>query len=474
MQKSQDSIIVWFRQDLRLTDNPALIAARATGKAILPVFILDEGADGEYRRGGASRWWLHRSLIRLNEQLDGRLACFRGDASHILQQVIAEMGATGVFWNRCYDPRSVQRDTAIKRRLKSAGLEARSFNGALLLEPHETRKADGAGYRVFTPFYKANYRSSPVPAPEAVPEIPLPEFPLAHIGVDGLNLLPSIPWYQEMEKHWQPGEAGAKVRLEGFLKDGLSGYAVMRDFPHLDRTSRLSPHLHFGEISPRQVWHAVRHRAGEASLEGDGEVFLRQLAWREFSHTLLFDFPDMQSVAMKDNLANFPWQNDPELIRRWQQGLTGYPIIDAGMRQLWRTGYMHNRVRMIVASFLVKNLMVHWSHGLNWFHDTLVDADPANNAASWQWVAGCGVDAAPFFRIFNPVLQGRKFDAEGNYIRAFVPELAELPDPFIHTPWQVDPLTLRAAGIVPGETYPDPAVDLKMSRDRALKVFRQK
>lgn len=461
------TIIHWFRQDLRLADNPALAAAAGAGR-VLPVYILDESNAGRYALGGASRWWLHRSLESLSASLHGKLAVFRGDPEPILRELAVRHQASAVTWNRCYEPWRIQRDRVIKSRLNSEGLDVHTFNGALLWEPWETLKADGTPYRVFSPFFhrgcnKAHPPREPGPAPA-----PLELLTTDHQGLDSLALLPEIPWHEQMERHWNPGEEGAARRLDEFLKEGLSNYKEGRNFPAGNNVSRLSPHLHFGEISPNRAWYAARE-----SHEGkDVAHFLSELGWREFSNSLLYHNPDLPERNLQDKFDHFPWVEDDDALRCWQRGRTGYPIVDAGMRELWQTGYMHNRVRMIVGSFLVKNLLLHWHHGERWFWDTLVDADLANNSASWQWIAGCGADAAPYFRIFNPVTQGQKFDPAGEYTRRFIPELAGLPDKFLFNPWDAPADVLKRAGVVLGETYPEPLVGLKPSRERALEAFK--
>jgi len=466
--------IVWFRQDLRLADNAALSAAAEAGSPVLPIYILDDDNAGEWALGAASRWWLHQSLVSLNESLGGRLRCFRGKAENVLPALVKQTNAGQVFWNRCYEPWRIRRDKDIKTRLRADGFQVRSFGGSLLFQPQDVSKADGTPYKVFTPFYrKGCLANAPQPrAPEPAPTCTVVDTPMPNATVDSLELMPRLGWYKGMADTWQPGEGGALNRLENFLESGIRNYIEGRNRPDLECVSRLSPHLHFGEISPRQVWHAANAGAGIAQLENQLDHFLSELGWREFSHHLLFHWPELPISNLQKKFDRFPWRNDDEALRRWCSGHTGYPIVDAGMRQLWETGYMHNRVRMIVGSFLVKNLMLHWHHGAKWFWDTLVDADLANNSASWQWIAGCGADAAPYFRIFNPVTQGNKFDPDGNYVRRFVPELSGLPNKHLHSPWEAPESVLQSASVVLGKTYPEPIVDLKTSRERALVAFR--
>jgi deoxyribodipyrimidine photo-lyase len=467
-------VIVWFRQDLRVADNPALVAAAESDSPILPVYILDDDNAGDWRAGAASRWWLHQSLDALDHQLDGKLVFLRGNAEEILPGIAAKVDAGGIYWNRCYEPWRIRRDGDLKQVLQNEGFDAHSFNGSLLFEPQTVMKSDGTPYRVFTPFYrKGCLQGAPEPRhPHAAPTMSVFEAKAHGVSLDELELVPDIPWYEEMATCWRPGEAGAHERLEQFLDAGIRGYKEGRNRPDLEHVSRLSPHLHFGEVSPNQVWHAARAREAVAGIEKDVDHFLSELGWREFSYYLLYHLPDLPTVNLQSKFDAFPWREDPASLRRWQQGQTGYPIVDAGMRELWRTGYMHNRVRMIVGSFLVKNLMLHWHHGEAWFWDTLVDADLANNSASWQWIAGCGADAAPYFRIFNPVTQGNKFDPDGAYVRHYVPEIASLPNKYLHSPWDAPSDVLEAAGIQLGEDYPAPIVELKASRERALAAFQ--
>lgn len=466
--------IVWFRQDLRLADNPALDAAVKSGAPILPIFVLDDKNAGDWKIGSASGWWLNQSLNSLNNSLDGQLRLLRGDAVRLVPRIAEELDAAHVFWNRCYEPWRKTRDRRIMADLRESGVAVTSRNGSLLFEPQSITKADGTPYKVFTPFYRKGCLSG---EHEPRPTIPRPgeiRFADAEIGTTlaDLALMPQIPWYEEMAQLWSPGEQGALDRLQVFLESGIQNYKAGRDRPDQNFFSRLSPHLHFGEISPHQVWHATRLLDDQPQLSNDVNHFRSELGWREFSHYLLYHWPQLPHANLQKKFDRFPWREDDVALLQWQRGETGYPIVDAGMRELWRTGYMHNRVRMIVASFLVKNLLLHWHHGAAWFWDTLVDADLANNSASWQWVAGCGADAAPYFRIFNPVLQGQKFDPDGKYVRQYVPELAQLPAKHIHNPWDAPESVLEAAGVSIGKNYPGPIVDRAMSRDRALSAFK--
>ncbi len=474
--------IVWFRNDLRLADNPALSAA-ADGPC-LTLYIVDDSTPGLRRMGGASRWWLHHSLQSLSDNLrakGGELLILQGEAEELILDLAAAVRARGVHWSRRYDEAERGQDERIKTRLKAAGIPAVSHNAHLLHEPWEVVGKSGGPLKVFSPYWRAAQAKgpppSPLPAPDRLVAAPFPSgFGASSISLDALNLRPTKPnWAAEMETCWTPGEAGAQKALADFLDSKAKGYGERRNRPDIEATSRLSPHLRFGEIGPRQVWSAARHAVesghGRAS-ESDIDKFLSEIGWREFSHHLLFQFPKLATQNFQSRFDAFPWRDDPAAFEAWTKGRTGFPIVDAGMRQLWRTGWMHNRVRMIVASFLVKHLLIDWRRGEEWFWDTLVDACPANNAASWQWVAGSGADAAPYFRVFAPVLQGEKFDPNGDYVRAFVPELDRLPATYIHKPWEAPhPIRVRA-GITLGETYPFPIIQHEAGRDRALAAFQ--
>jgi len=468
------TIIVWLRQDLRVADNPALHEAAKYGP-VLPVFILepDDQPGLKHPIGGASRWWLHQSLTALSEDLDG-LSVFHGDPQEILLRLAKQHEAAAVYWNRLYDPHAVKRDTAIKKALKDDGFEAESFKGCVLFEPWEIETKTGGPYKVYTPFWRAAKAAgvgSPLKRPEALEVVRDAET----LNISDLDLLPTKPdWAKGWQDIWTPGEEGAKQRLQTFFEEGLDGYGDKRNRPDLPNVSRLSPHLHHGEISPRQVWAATRHLCDDKpSFEDDADKFLSELVWREFSYHLLYHFPTLPEENWKDAFNAYPWRFSENDLKAWQKGKTGYPIVDAGMRELWQTGYMHNRVRMIAASFLVKHLRMHWHHGEDWFWDTLVDADLASNSASWQWVAGSGADASPYFRIFNPMTQGEKFDPEGDYIREWVPELKDLDTAYIHAPFEAPDKALIKAGIKLGDTYPEPIVDHKKAREAALAGYEK-
>ena len=468
--------LVWLRDDLRLDDNPALEAAQASGRPLLLVFLLHEESPGLRPLGGAARWWLNQSLKALAATIDakgGQLLLRRGAALDTLTRLARDVNAEVVYWNRRYGAAEIAVDTAVKSALAAADVTVESFGGNLLHEPWTVATQSGGPFRVFTPFY----RRARTQAPRTPSQTRLPwRFAACPKGerLENWALEPSRPdWAGGLRATWTPGEAGARDALTRFLDGGIAGYADERDRPDRPSTSRLSPHLRFGEISPHRILAAVQHAEADGSAAPrDAEKFVSELYWREFSYHLLFHYPDIGTSNFNDRFDAFAWQNAPALLRAWQRGMTGYPIVDAGMRQLWQTGWMHNRVRMVAASFLIKHCLTDWRQGEAWFWDTLVDADPANNPASWQWVAGSGADAAPYFRIFNPVAQGEKFDPNGDYVRRYVPELTGLPSNAVHRPWEAPPDVLRRAGVRLGETYPRPIVDHAAARDRALDRFQ--
>jgi deoxyribodipyrimidine photo-lyase len=471
--------IVWFRDDLRLSDHPALYAG-AKADALICVYILDEASAGFRPHGRASRWWLAQSLRALDadlRRLGQRLALRRGKACDVLAALAEEAKADKVYWNRRYDRAGIAADDAVIAALKARGRGGGTFPGNLLVDPGKLLNQDGGPLRVFTPFWKRVLSLGepriPLPAPESLPAVPEG---IVSDRLDDWHLEPAKPdWAGGLRERWISGETTARRRLSDFL-DGIAGYADARDRPDKSSTSRLSPHLRFGEISPVEIFRAARFAADKGAFSGapsrDIEKFLSELGWREFSYHLLHYFPSLATKNLQSRFDAFPWRQDDEALRAWQRGKTGYPIVDAGMRELWQTGWMHNRVRMVAASFLIKHLLIDWRRGEEWFWDTLVDADPANNAASWQWVAGSGADAAPYFRIFNPVLQGEKFDPDGAYVRHWVPELAKLSVKFVHKPWLASPLELAEAGIALGKDYPEPIVDHDSARRRALAAFQ--
>lgn len=478
---SDAPVVVWFREDLRLGDHPALAAALARKAPLICLYVFDEESPGLRPLGGASRWWLHHSLKALSAQIEalgGRLDIVRGPARKVVLDTARALEAQAVFWTRRYEAAGIEIDKQIKADLTADETHAESFNGQLLYEPWTIKNKAGEFFRVFTPFWKTCLSTgtpeAPLSAPRKLTATDWPSKGPKRTALKDLRLLPTKPdWSGGIAASWTPGEAGARALLKTFLDEGLQFYAAERDRADKASTSRLSPHIRFGEISPRQIFAAARHAgdAGKASGK-DVEKFLSEIGWREFAHHLLFHFPKLAQDNFQSRFDNFPWRKPkPADMKAWQTGMTGYPIVDAGMRELWLTGTMHNRVRMIVASFLVKDLMVDWREGEEWFWDTLCDACPANNTASWQWVAGSGADAAPYFRVFNPILQGQKFDPQGAYVRKFVPELAKLPDAWIHHPWEAPDPVLKAAGVSLGKSYPVPMVDHSKARDRALAAF---
>lgn len=455
-------VLFWFRDDLRLTDNPALHAA-AQASTVLPIYIYDTT-----RRllGGAAQWWLHHSLNALQEKLPD-LCLLKGDPQKIIPQLVKQHSLNAVYWNRRYDRESVTTDKALKEKLSTETITVHSYKGNLLLEPWEVKTQSGEHYKVFTSFWRAVQESCTftehLPASEVISTC-------THGGdtLDEWQLLPTKPnWAKGFEDAWHPGEDGAHTQLKHFIDNSLEGYKELRNRPDLDHVSRLSPHLRFGEVSPRYVYWAAENARNNANSK-DVDCFHSELGWREFSYNLIYHYPKLDNENLKSAFNAYPWEKNDNALLAWQRGCTGYPMVDAGMRQLWATGWMHNRVRMIVASFLIKHLRIDWRVGEEWFWDTLVDADVANNPASWQWVAGSGADAAPYFRIFNPITQGEKFDPKGDYIRAWVPELAKLENAYIHTPWKASKDALKKAG---AEHYPAPIVDHTTARDKAMEGY---
>lgn len=472
--------LVWFRNDLRVADHPALHDALAAGDAIVPVYIHAPEEQAPWPAGAAGNWWLHQSLNALNgtlARLGSRLIIRRGDSAAELLSIIKQSGATDVHWNRCYEPAAIARDRRVAQQLSDAGVQCHQHHAGLLFEPGTLLNKTGEPYKVFTPFWRiCQQRLAPL-APLSSPSgLPMVSGGLSSLALTELDLLPSKPWYAGLHDTWQPGEAGAHQRLRAFCQSALALYPQWRDYPDRPGTSRLSPHLHFGEITPQQILWTLNdwaHRGETSGLTQAAESLIRELGWREFAHHILYHFPHTTDRPLNPRFGELPWRQDAQhLLHAWQLGQTGFPIIDAGMRQLWQTGWMHNRVRMIAASFLVKNCRIDWRQGARWFWDTLVDADLANNSFNWQWVAGCGADAAPYFRIFNPVLQSKKFDPEGRYLQRWLPELAPLPKRWIHQPWTAPHPVLDAAGIHIGADYPAPVLDLDQTRRDTLDLFR--
>lgn len=463
--------IVWFRQDLRCHDNPALTLACEHQK-LIPLYIND--SDSSLAMGAAQHWWLHHSLLSLSSSLQNvnlKLCLKQGNPLHVLKELVKQYNIEAVYWNRCYEPAHIARDEIIKTELKALGITVISCNGSLLNEPWEILNQSGQYFKVFTPYWrkclqkvhpKPLHSISTWPSLQTVPSDTLEKW----------NLLPKNPnWAKEFSAHWHPGEDGAFKNLNLFISRYLKGYKELRNQPAKEGTSKLSPHLHFGEISPNQIWCAVQQAMHEPGCDlTSAQTYLSELGWREFSYQLLYHYPQLAELNFNRKFDGFSWEHDEAALVCWQKGMTGYPIVDAGMRELWRTGYMHNRVRMIVASFLTKDLLIDWRKGAAWFWDTLLDADLASNSASWQWVAGSGADAAPYFRIFNPVLQGEKFDPLGEYVKRWVPELANVPARWIHKPWEAPSTSLQ---LVLGRDYPFPIVDHASARQRALSNYKK-
>jgi deoxyribodipyrimidine photo-lyase len=465
--------IVWFRQDLRCQQNPALQLACAHHDKIIPIYIQEN--DSKLSMGSAQKWWLHQSLFALQQSLreiNLDLFILTGSPLALFKHLISRHDISAIYWNRLYEPVFSARDTIIKSALRGLGISVTSCNASLLHEPWEVTNQQGSYFKVFTPYWRQCLKQ--MKSIQLFDELPRAKGlqAIESVSIDELNLLPKYPnWASDFPKYWQPGEIGALDRLQGFLDDHLSDYKIARDKPALAGTSRLSPHLHFGEISPHQIWVAVQQAMQDPRCNlQSAHTFLAELGWREFSYHLLYHYPRLPEDNFKPQFNSFPWSTDEKSLALWQKGMTGYPIVDAGMRELWRTGYMHNRVRMVVASFLTKHLLIDWRKGAAWFWDTLLDADLANNSASWQWVAGSGADAAPYYRIFNPVLQGEKFDPEGTYIRRWVPELSKVSNAWIHKPWAAPQGQLP---VVLGKDYPEPIVDHQLARQLALDCYQK-
>lgn len=455
--------IVWFRQDLRLHDNPSLYHASKEFEKIIPIYIYDEKFGGGHSIGGASKWWLHHSLKSLSNDID--ISIFEGDAIATLKNIIKETGATAIYFNRCYEPFALKRDEEVAK----LGIEVKSYNGSLLFEPNEVQTTTKDYFKVFTPFWKACIKSGIKRSIYKKPVLNVKK--IKGVTLESLNLLPKKPnWAKGFEAVWECGENAAIKALDEFIEHKLSNYGEGRNYPAKALVSRMSPHLHFGEISPLYIFTKI---VSSGKSQKEIEKYTSELGWREFSYNLLGNFPNLSHQNFKSQFDNFTWEYNTKNLNAWKKGQTGYPIVDAGMRELWQTGYMHNRVRMIVASFLIKHLLIDWREGERWFWDTLVDADMANNCASWQWVAGSGADAAPYFRIFNPIIQSEKFDKDGQYIKRYVPELKDLDSKNLHAPWEASPIELRAAGVILGQTYPHPIVDHNKARAEALRRYKR-
>ncbi len=462
--------LVWFRNDLRLSDNDALSWAVDEGYHILPFFHLEEGES--LPTGGATKWWLHFALEDFSSQisdLGGQLIIGNPELTcdEALKSVIKKYSIEAVLWNRSYEPEHIKRDTRIKAYLKNQDIHAESFNSNLLFDPTKVTNKSGTPFKVFTPFWKSLKENEICPAPELDLGSISWAKAIAPLSVADLNLLPKIKWGTGFYDAWQPTRSGAMEQVDSFLPERASAYPEQRDRPDLEGTSKLSPYLHFGQIGPRELLTKFR-ATGDPKVESGVS---RQLFWREFANHLLYHFNWTPTKPLYEKYADFPWEEDPTLVKAWQQGQTGYPMVDAAMRELWTTGWMHNRARMIVGSFLVKHLLQPWQEGAAWFWDTLVDANLANNTFGWQWVAGCGADGAPYFRVFNPITQGQKFDVTGGYVRKWCPELKDLPLKYLHCPWEATPLELTAAGVTLGKDYPHPVIEHPDGRKKALDAF---
>ncbi len=471
-------VVLWFRADLRLADHPALDAALKLGRDVVPVFIWGPDEESPWHPGAASRWWLHHSLESLGKELQrcgSHLLLRSGPTLGVLRDLVNETGASAVFWSRRYEPVVAQRDQVIQRALEAEGLQVSTFNSSLLHEPWTIENKSRRPFQVFTPFWRhclsVTEPAQPSPAPGCLPTPA--KWPKSE-SLSSWGLLPKLSWANGFSAVWKPGSAGAWEHLDRFLGKALATYGEDRNRPDLVGTSRLSPHLHFGEIGPRQVWHALR-RQGELqnppNASWKSAQFLTEIGWREFAYHLLHHFPQTPEQPLRKEFERFPWGRNDVWLRAWQKGRTGYPLVDAGLRELWATGWMHNRVRMVVASFLVKHLQISWVEGARWFWDTLVDADLASNTLGWQWTAGCGADAAPYFRVFNPVMQGEKFDPKGDYVRKWVPELGRMPDRYLHQPWTAPSGVLSGAGVRLGKDYSEPLVNHAIAREVALEAF---
>lgn len=475
---AENTTIIWFRHDLRLNDHQALQAAISLNQPIIPLYILDQETPQNWRIGEASLWWLHHSLLELGKSLNkygNRLILKKGKAEEIFNQLIKEYKVNNVFWNRCYEPYHISRDKNIKQHLKDKSINVKTFNGSLLFEPWEIKNKQNEEFKVFSPFWKTCLQyldhKQPIENSKIKKENIPSSWPLSD-QLEEWKLLPQKPnWAKGFENEWKPGEKGAWDKLKKF-NDVIDTYKDDRNLPAIEGTSKLSPHLHYGEISPRQILQFIKNNHKNNIGNAGVNHFFSELGWREFSYHLIYHFPDFPDQNWRPQFNKFPWENQRNNLKLWQKGLTGYPIVDAGMRELWQTGWMHNRVRMIAASFLVKDLLIDWREGEKWFWDTLVDADLANNAAGWQWVAGSGADASPYFRIFNPILQGEKFDPDGQYVKKYIPELKDLPKEYIHKPWEAPESILENSGVKLGENYPKPIVDHDIARKKALDALK--
>lgn len=465
-------IIVWFRFDLRIADNPALHAAAAQGQ-VIPVYILDQDDTSDFNIGESSAWWLDQSLRSLSESLNNRLQVFQGNPIKVLQKIIKQTGAYSVYWNDYYQPLSTNQDIKIKETLTQLGITVEHFNGHLLWEPTKIVKSDGTPYKVFTKFFQNGCLKAEPPRQTISKPSKLSLYPdNLGIAIDDLKLSNQAT-QTKLSQHWQPGEKHAMLRLKHFIHHGLADYKENRNIPSLDGTSKLSAHLHFGEISTVQIWNLIQDQGHDFANRENIKTFLTELGWREFTHNVLFFNPEMPRKNLQPKFNKISWHENQKHLTAWQEGKTGYPIIDAAMRELYHTGFMHNRMRMVTASFLIKNLLIHWHKGEDWFWNLLVDADLASNSFNWQWVAGSGYDATPYFRIFNPILQAKKFDPKAEYIKKWIPELLNLPLKYIFEPYNAPDDILKKSGVALGKTYPHPIIDLKTSSKKTLDLFKK-
>lgn len=466
--KDNQFSIHWFRKDLRLNDNPSLNYLSKKKKNIVGIFIYDD-VNCSRELGSASKVWLYNSLKNLNLKLENRLILLKGDPLVIFDNILNKYNIDEICWNRCYEPWVITRDTKIKAKLKNK-TKINSFNSSLLWEPWEILKQDGTPYKIFTPFYKRGCLNYKPPRKPESSKVNFCEHNIKSMDLKDLIFTEKKDWEKNILLNWKTSEFEATRIKDQFFLKGIKDYSEGRNFPNRKNVSRLSPYLHWGQISPNVLWYEVEEKVEEVSKDNI-EIFKSELGWREFFYNLMYHYPSIREENLQPKFNIFPWEHNDFFLKSWQQGMTGYPIIDAGMRELWHTGYMHNRVRMITGSFLVKNLLLHWHHGEKWFWDCLFDADYASNSASWQWVAGTGTDSAPYFRIFNPITQSKKFDPEGEYIKKFVPELKTMPLKYLFEPWNCPETILKDSGIIMGQTYPNPIVDVKQSREKALSAF---
>ena len=463
----------WFRQDLRLDYNPSLEALAKRVDKIIPIYIFDPNQ----RIGSVSKWWLEQSLKSLSDSIEiqnGKLNIFLGNPYEIISSLVSDKNIEVFSWNRLYDSYSINRDKKIKLSLKSSSINCETFNGYLLNEPWDIKNKSGTFFKVFTPYWR--YCNELIKNKKINKKNH--NFNFSNIKLKNSKNLQDLKltntklnWTDKIHHNWLPGENNAKDQLKKFIDNKANNYSVGRDRPDQNLTSKLSPHLHFGEISPIEIYNQVK--LSKKINEQNKDKFLAEIGWRDFSYNLLYYYPDMTNNPIQKKFNKFPWLKDNRNLKKWQKGFTGIPIVDAGMRQLYETGWMHNRVRMIVGSFLTKNLLLHWKHGEEWFFDTLVDADIGSNSAGWQWISGCGADASPYFRIFNPILQGQKFDPKGEYVKKYIPELQNVKSKFIHNPWEMSEENQNNSNCKIGKDYPAPIVDLKDTRNRALTAFKK-